>query len=187
MNFTTIILAGGQSSRMGSNKALISYRGKPLIQHAVDLARLFTVDMLISANNHDLDYLGLPIVRDLLKVKAPLAGIHAGLKSSRTDWNLVLTCDMPNITKELIGTLMAALNDNLRLVLPRHGGFIEPLCGFYHKEMISPIERNFEAGKISLLDLPGLVPHRFVSVDDQVPGEIKLLFRNVNEKKDLLS
>jgi molybdopterin-guanine dinucleotide biosynthesis protein A len=94
---------------------------------------------------------------------------------------------MPNITKELIGMLMAALNDNLRLVLPRHGGFIEPLCGFYHKEMISPIERNFEAGKISLLDLPGLVPHGFVSVDDQVPGAIKLLFRNVNEKKDLLS
>jgi molybdopterin-guanine dinucleotide biosynthesis protein A len=186
MNFTAIILAGGQSSRMGANKALIHYRGKPLIQYSVDLALAFTNEVLISSGNHDLDHLGFPVVADNLAVKAPLAGIHAGLNTSHTDWNLVLTCDMPNISKELIEELLSVTDDNHRMVVPQHDGFLEPLCGFYHRDIIPILENNFLAGKFSVLDLPAEVPHRFVMMTDKVPGEIASLFKNVNEKRDLV-
>jgi molybdenum cofactor guanylyltransferase len=185
MNFTTIILAGGRSSRMGCNKAVLPYCGKPLIQYPIELASKFSGDILISANNSDLDYLGFQTVKDLLPVQAPLAGIHAGLNSSLTDWNLVLSCDMPNINKELISRLLASLNEDHLLVLPGHGGFVEPLCGFYHKKMISRIESNFNAGKISLLDLALTAPYRYMELDDLSPGDIDFLFKNVNERKDL--
>ena len=186
MDFTAIILAGGQSTRMGANKALVPYLGKPLIQYSIDLARLFTADILISTNNRDLDHLGYMVVQDRLMVKAPLAGIHSGLLHSGTDWNLVLTCDMPNITRGLIDRLSAALDDSLRMVVPGHDGFIEPLCGFYHRSLVRQIERNSIAGKYSLLDLPGYIPHRFITLPDLTRREIARLFRNMNEKKDLM-
>ena len=69
MNFTAIILAGGQSRRMGSNKALISYLGKPLIRYSIDLALQFSNDILLISNNHDLDYLGFPVIPDRFRVK----------------------------------------------------------------------------------------------------------------------
>ena len=187
MNFTAIILAGGQSSRMGANKALVEYMGRPLIEYAIDLARLFTNDILLIANNHDLDFLGIPVVSDEYTVKAPLAGIHAGLKSGSSAWNLVLSCDMPNLTKELIEKLLSLLDDDLRMVVPHHDGFLEPLCGFYHKDLIPQIENNIVAGKLSLLDLPGSVPHSFLTLADVPMAELAFLFKNVNEKNDLVS
>ncbi|MDP1623060.1 MAG: molybdenum cofactor guanylyltransferase [Bacteroidales bacterium] len=186
MTFTSIILAGGKSKRMGTNKALVPFMGKPLIQYSIDLARSCSNDILISANSRDLDFLGFPVVKDMLAINAPLAGIHAGLKSSDSDWNLILTCDMPNVAKELIERLLRALNDNLMMVVPCHGGLVEPLCGFYHKKIIARIEDNIAAGKLSLLDLMESGKHKLISVDEILPEEIDLLFRNVNEKKDLL-
>ena len=188
IEFSVIVLAGGRSSRMGSNKALVPYLGKPLISYAIDLACNFTRTIIISANTPDLDHLGFKVVHDELPVKAPIAGIHAGLKASLTDRSLVLTCDMPNVNSTLIHQLLAEMSDNYRLVLPSHDGFLEPLCGFYHKEMLPVIEQNVRNGKFSLLDLLDLVPHKLVpSRDEPVGNGISRLFRNVNEKKDLLS
>ena len=187
MKFTTIILAGGQSSRMGSNKALLPYKGKPLIQYSIDLARQFTNDIVLSANNRDLDFLGFEVVNDILAVKAPLAGIHSGLTSSRSEWNLVLTCDMPNVSKALINKLMSELNHRVAMVAPQHDGYIEPLCGFYHRDVIPVIEANFAQGKLSLYDLAGSVRHSFVAINDLSSAETAHLFRNVNAIEDLLT
>ncbi|MEI6173644.1 MAG: molybdenum cofactor guanylyltransferase [Bacteroidota bacterium] len=186
MKITVVILAGGRSSRMGSNKALIPYLGKPLIQYSLDLAKQFTQSILISAGNHDLAPLGFPMVKDVLKVSAPIAGIHSGLLNSRTAWTLVLTCDMPNVSIMVIDRLISAADHDLRMVVPRHADFIEPLCGFYHRELIPVIENNVLSGKMSLLDLPGIVPHKMVDFSDIPSGEISHLFKNVNERKDLL-
>jgi len=186
MNLTAIILAGGKSKRMGENKALVPFLGKPLIQYAIDLALEFTGDILISSNTRDLDQFGFPVIPDVADIKAPLAGIHSGLRASTTDWNLVLTCDMPNVSKEVISLLLSSLDDNLRMVLPYHDGFIEPLCGFYHRRIMPVMENNMIIGKLSLLDLPGQVPHRLIEIRDLPSEEIALLFRNMNEKSDLL-
>ncbi len=186
MNLTAIILAGGKSKRMGENKALVPFHGKSLIQYSIDLALKFTGDILLSANNRDLDQLGFPVIPDAVDIKAPLAGIHSGLLASATDWNLVLTCDMPNVSKEVISLLMSSLDENLRMVVPCHNGFIEPLCGFYHKRILPVMDINIKTGKLSLLDLPGQVPHRLMEINFLSPDEIRRLFMNVNERGDLL-
>jgi len=183
--FTAIILAGGQSRRMGADKALLPYHGKPLISYALDLASHYTRDILISSGNQKLKQFGYQVVPDISSVGAPLAGIHAGLLSSRTDWNLVLTCDMPHVSIGLVDKLLAVLDDDIRLIFPVHSGFYEPLCGFYHRELIPVIERNLRQGRNSMLDLPAEVFHRFLEMDDQPANDISFLFKNVNERKDL--
>jgi molybdenum cofactor guanylyltransferase len=186
MKFTAIILAGGRSRRMGTNKALIPYLGKPLIQYSIDLALSFTPDIIISTNRDELRDLGFPIVNDIHTVKAPLAGIHAGLQSSTTGWNLVLTCDMPNVSVQLIHYLVTKLEKDDELVLPGHDNHIEPLCGFYHKNLLTVIESNFTQNKLSPLDLLELGSSRVVQLEGIFQENLFTLFKNVNEKKDLL-
>ncbi len=187
MHFTAIILAGGQSNRMGTNKALITFQGKPLIQYSIELALSFTRDILICANNNDLEHLGFPIIKDFFPVSAPLAGIHAGLQTSRTNWNLALTCDMPNVTASLIDRLITRLNNHVHMVIPAHDGFVEPLCGFYHRGMISSIEQNIAQGRLSLLDLLRIAPNDIVQINSVTGENPAFLFKNVNATKDLLS
>jgi molybdenum cofactor guanylyltransferase len=187
MNLTAIILAGGQSSRMGVDKAFIPYNGKPLIHYSIDLALCFTKTILISANQDQFQDPGYPVVNDIYPVKAPLAGIHAGLKFSKTDWNLVLTCDMPNVSSKFIEYLISKLEKEKTLILPAHDGYIEPLCGFYHKSLVPMIESNFGKNRLSPLDLLKLVPHRIFQMEDFSDESPSFLFKNINEKKDVLT
>ena len=186
MNITAIILAGGQSRRMGTDKALLPYLGKPLIQYSIDLALYFTENIIISTNREETGRLGFPVVKDKFPLKAPLAGIHAGLSASKTDWNLVLTCDMPNVSVQLINYLLSMLEENSELVLPGHHGYAEPLCGFYHRNLIPLIESNFRQNKLSPLDLLEFDIHRIIQMEGIFSKDLSFLFKNINEKKDLL-
>jgi molybdopterin-guanine dinucleotide biosynthesis protein A len=185
MNLTAIILAGGQSLRMGLDKTLIPYLGKPLIQYSIDLALCFTKNIIISANQDELRSLRFPVVTDIYPVKAPLAGIHAGLKFSKTNWNLVLTCDMPNVSTHLINLLISKLEKETELVLPGHHGYIEPLCGFYNKSLITVIESNIGKNKLSPLDLLKVSPHNIVQMEGVFDENISSVFKNVNSRNDL--
>jgi molybdenum cofactor guanylyltransferase len=187
MNLTAIILAGGLSLRMGTDKALIPYRSKPLIRYSIDLALCFTETILISTNQDSLQDFGFPVIKDKYPLKAPLAGIHAGLLESKTEWNLVLTCDMPNVSILLIEYLISQVEEKTGLILPGHDGFVEPLCGLYHRSLINLIESNFGENKLSPLDLLMVSPHKIVQVQS-VPGiEPSIVFKNVNAREDLFT
>nr|WP_284521516.1 molybdenum cofactor guanylyltransferase [Cytobacillus pseudoceanisediminis] len=85
MSSTGIILAGGHSSRMGENKALLKIGGKTVIERIADQLSSILPNVIIVANKQeDYQFLGLPLVSDRWKEKGPLAGIHAGLSESRT-------------------------------------------------------------------------------------------------------
>jgi molybdenum cofactor guanylyltransferase len=185
MKITAIILAGGQSRRMGTDKALTLYLGKPLIQYSIDLALCFTENIIISTNSDELRNFGFPVVKDIYTLKAPLAGIHAGLLFSKTDWNLVLTCDMPNVSAQLIQYLILKLETEAELVLPGHHGYIEPLCGFYHRKLIPVIESNFGKNRLSPLDLLESDASRIIPMEDVLDEDLSFIFKNINEKKDL--
>jgi molybdopterin-guanine dinucleotide biosynthesis protein A len=184
-NFTAIVLAGGQSRRMGTNKALITYKGKKLIEYPISLARHFTTKVIVSTNTHSLDYLGLTVCRDILPVKAAIAGIHAGLRTSATEWSLVLTCDMPNTPPWLVEQMIKQLGSGARIVVPYYGGYPEPLCGFYHRSLTGSIEHNVEAGRLSLLDLMAVVKHDLVIPENADLIEAHEVFKNINTPRDL--
>jgi molybdopterin-guanine dinucleotide biosynthesis protein A len=88
------VLAGGKSSRMGRNKALLELAGKPLVLHAVrKLQRTCTAVSILGGNSELEAY--APLVRDLRNGCGPMAGIEAALRSSKYDWNLILPVDVP--------------------------------------------------------------------------------------------
>ena len=185
MEITAIILAGGQSKRMGTNKALVEYLGKQLIGYSIELSKAFASEVIISSGEDELRKFGYPVVSDIFPVKAPLAGIHAGLTHSRTDWNLVLTCDMPHVSKEIIRFLMTYLDGEQQMIVPGHDGFVEPLCGFYNKNLLDLIEVQFKKQKYSPLDLISHCKSSVIPFDEIFQEPLSLLFKNVNERKDL--
>lgn len=127
MDRTGIILAGGHSSRMGENKALLKIGGRTVIERIADQLASVSAEMIIVANNQeDYQFLGLPMVSDHWKGKGPLAGIHAGLLASNTQNNLIVACDMPFISVELGKILLKEL-DVRQAAVPEIKGRLHPL------------------------------------------------------------
>jgi molybdopterin-guanine dinucleotide biosynthesis protein A len=170
---------------MGKDKALVDFQGKQLIQYPIELALQFSGAILISSNSDNLNHLGFPLVRDQYPVQAPLAGIHAGLVKSETPWNLILTCDMPFVSKGLVDFLIGHLPGAGDLLVPFHDGFAEPLCGFYHRNLIPEITENIEKNKLSPLDFIKGYPNRSISVGEIHGESAGRLFKNVNTLSDL--
>ena len=88
------VLAGGKSSRMGRDKALLELAGKPLVLHAVVKLRRVCIDVSILGNDPALDAYA-PLVRDVHADCGPMGAMEAALLHSRYDWNLFLPVDMP--------------------------------------------------------------------------------------------
>jgi molybdenum cofactor guanylyltransferase len=95
------VLAGGNSSRMGRDKALMELAGKPLIRHAVKKLRRLCMDVRILTNNEELEQFA-PIVRDIHPGCGPMSGMEAGLRHSVFEWNLFMAVDMPFLPSAFI-------------------------------------------------------------------------------------
>ncbi len=87
---TAFILSGGKSSRIGTDKALLSIEGKPLVQRLVELLDSIFSEVVISSNELDLyNFTGKKIVQDIYAGRGPLAGIHSALKYTNTKRNFI--------------------------------------------------------------------------------------------------
>jgi molybdopterin-guanine dinucleotide biosynthesis protein A len=146
---TGIILAGGKSSRMGREKGLVDFRGKPLIQYGLDLLSHYTERTLISSSNSDYLSFGFEIIPDPVVGQGPAAGIAAALKSSRSVWNIVIACDLPFLQPELIDCLLENTG-SCQAVIPVHNGVMEPLAGIYHQELAGHFEIAIDSGELAL-------------------------------------
>lgn len=140
-DITGIILAGGKSSRMQVDKALLKLGDKTVIEIVAAKLKSIFNEVLISANDSkEYDFLKLPIVNDVFIGKGPLAGIHSALKYSSTEKNFIISCDMPLVSVELIN-FISSYNSNKEIILPEAAGRIQQLCGIYCKSLLHSIER----------------------------------------------
>ncbi len=146
MNFSAGILAGGRSSRMGSNKALLPFRGRPLIRHQIDVLAPLTGDLMIGANDPGTyEAFGVRVVPDVLQEPCALTGIHALLAAAAHPFVFVAACDLPFLNRDLIRHLLAQAGD-ADAVLPLGPRGPEPLCAVYSKRCLPEIERAAAAG-----------------------------------------
>ena len=175
---TGIILAGGKSSRMGREKGLVDFRGKPLIQYGIDLLSPYTERILISSSNPDYLSFGFEMVPDPVAGLGPVAGIAAALKSSRSVWNIVIACDLPFLQPELIDCLLDNA-DSYHAVIPIHNGVMEPLAGIYHQELAGQFETAITAGDLALHRILLASKAKYQDVS-QLIQKYPLLFTNLN-------
>ncbi len=133
-NITGIILAGGKSSRMGTDKGFLTLNNKPFVQYSIDAIKPLVSEIIIVSDNPDYDILGYKRVSDTIKDAGPVAGICSGLKVSNTDYNLILSCDIPLIKTEILKKLIIGANNAFDIVQIESNGKTMPLIALYKKQ-----------------------------------------------------
>ena len=153
MKTTGIILAGGKSSRMGTNKALLTIEGKTVIERIVDQLDQIVDEIIVVTNHfHDYEFLQLPMVEDKWKEMGPLAGIEAGLNASTTERNLIVACDMPFISIEL-GKYLLTLLDQYQAAVPEISGQLHPLFAAYRKDTLKAVSKSLNENQLRIRQL----------------------------------
>lgn len=183
---TGVILAGGASSRFGSNKALALLHGKAIIQHVADILEAIFPDHLLVTNSPETyKFLGWKMVRDIHTDGGPLAGIHTVLHNITGDQAFITACDMPLINQDLI-TFLCTRPGAWDVALPWLEIGPEPLYGVYRKSALAVIENelNHKQRKIRL----ALEKLRLNKVSSQealaITGDLTT-FHNINRLQDL--
>jgi len=184
-----IILCGGKSSRMLTNKALLKIGELTIIEIIVAKLKSMFCEVIISANNvNDFTFLNLPIITDEYIHRGPLAGLHAAIKSSGTEKNFLISCDMPLISSEMIN-FIANYNSNKEIILPEVNDNVQQLCGVYSKSVITEIETIFNLSrsdkniKGSVYELLERVKTEIVDVEGFLFYD-KNIFLNMNTPED---
>lgn len=180
-NITGIILTGGKSSRMGTDKAELPYNGKKLVEYSIETLRPLCNDIFISSSAPEHRSYALPTIEDEYPNMGPIMGIYSCLKKSKTDLNLVISCDMPHINSEVLSLLL----DNscsMAKVFTWGAGKVEPLAGLYSKAIIPFIEKQIAEHNYKLMQL----------LDSSNAAKLELeghdgsyIFKNMNRPADL--
>jgi molybdenum cofactor guanylyltransferase len=153
MKAAAILLSGGKSSRMGTNKALLKINEKTNIERIKDeMLKIFDEVILVTNQPEDYHFLNVRTVADEYPGKGPLAGIHSGLKASSFDANIAVACDMPFASAELAESMVRRLGHH-EAVIPVIGGRQHPLFAVYRKSIIKEIESCIEEGSLRIRDL----------------------------------
>ena len=181
-----VILAGGKSRRMGSDKTFLEVGQAGMIQLvAAELQKVFKEILIAGGNEETGRRLGLTVVADLIPGGGPLSGIHAALNASSHDKCLVVPCDMPFIKAEL-AALMVSLAHGYDVAVPTDGAYFQPLFAVYDKSCINVIEQALRAGRYKVVDFYPQV--RVNYVNDKYLRELAdtgRAFFNVNTPTDL--
>ncbi len=182
-----IILAGGDSKRLGRPKALLDFFGQPLIDLVFKKIAACFSEITVVTDRPDLyDYLPVRLTDDLLKhgPKTPLRGIHAGLCVSDLPHQFVVACDMPLLKLEMI-RYMSRFAGSYDAVVPRVNNYYQPLHAFYKRSCTAIIEKQLELGNYKVSDFYNHISIKYIGPDkirkfdpDQVA------FININTRED---
>lgn len=135
------ILAGGKSTRMGTDKVLILLNGKPLISYLIETIENFGLPIAIISNEPVYESFGYPVFPDLVKEKGPLGGIFTALSNTESDHCLILSCDSPFTGKDVIQKLISeAVPD--QITLGQLSGKLLPFPGVYPRSLKQSLEAN---------------------------------------------
>lgn len=181
LKITGILLAGGKSSRMGSNKAFLELNGRTLAERSLKVLEDIFEEVLISSNQPEL-YLryNYPVVTDIIPGKGPLGGLYSSLKAAKYDYVFLAACDMPFLNKEGICFLAEKLDD-YDIVIPYALSRLHPLHAFYSRRILDLVERNLKNERLRIVELLPECRSNVVRVEPALRGEI---FMNVNTPEE---
>lgn len=153
MKAAAIILSGGKSSRMGTNKALLKINEKTNIERIADTLKLLFDDIILVTNDPETyQFLGLKMVADHYPNMGPLAGVHAGLMASDYDLNFIVACDMPFVSGELAEVLVNKCS-HYDAVIPVINGMQHPLFAVFQKKTAEKVAQSIVDGRLRIRHL----------------------------------
>lgn len=170
---------------MGQDKAFLELHGRTLLDHALNTASSVTSQVRIVGQKEKFAAFS-NVIEDIFAARGPLAGIHAALRSSATDLNLILAVDTPFVSARFLQHLatLGAATDKL-VVVPRVNGYLQTLCAVYRRAFADLAERSLEAGrnKIDPLFTPD-VAHIVSEADMQALAFDPAMFDNLNTPEE---
>ena len=191
---SAFILSGGASSRMGKAKGLLEFGGQLLILRIAGMLEPLVSAVTAVGSAERYASLGLHVIDDQQlggseagsRPSGPLAGIASALSATRTDWNLILACDLPYLTAEWIDWLLArAMASTRQVIMPRTAGGLEPLAAVYRRECAAPMIAALHRGVRKVTDATEQFGVEFVAELDwrHIDPDGRVL-RNMNAPED---
>jgi molybdenum cofactor guanylyltransferase len=181
-----VILAGGQSSRMGFNKALLDIGGTPLIHILFNRILTLTNNIVISSNDiESYRFLNIPVIPDHYLGHGPLAGLHAAMLWDACSLYIVLACDLPNLHAALLRRLIS-FTQGFDAAIPRtRDGLAHPLCAIYRRTCLPAVEKALLRGSNKVVEtfFDKSLAIRWVDPDEGQFEDIDLA--NINTPEDL--
>lgn len=181
------ILAGGASSRMGRDKALLELGGELMVTRLASVLGALAEQITLVASPQQFVELALRVVPDDEPGLGPLGGIVTALRISRAEWNLVSACDLPFLKREWLEYLItrAQKSDAQAVLAQSPQGHLEPLCAMYRTsarpEMVAALARGVR--KVTE-GLAGLRLETIAMADWRAFDSRGLLFKNINSQED---
>jgi len=185
MNITGIILAGGKSTRMKTEKGLVPYKEIPLIQYTIDVLEQVCDQILISSNTNAYDHLGYDIIPDEIPEIGPVGGIYSSLSASDTADNIILSCDTPFISVEYLHYLLQNRYHALVAVPWFGNNKYEPVSAYYHKEFANRLYGFIQQGNYKLPEIFKEIPVNKLILDHTLEFFHDKLFYNINTREDI--
>jgi len=148
---TAFILIGGKSERFGSPKWKAKINGKSVLDIVWDACNSFENRIIVGKEK--LDGFEKPFIQDTLKINAPMNGLYTALNNAKTDWILLLSCDLPLIDSKIFKKLWESRKENCDAVIPIANDKMQVTCGFYHKRFFGKLESEIEKGNYSIFKL----------------------------------
>ena len=183
---TAFVLAGGKSSRMGSDKAFLRLGDETLLSHALKAVGAVAEEVRIVGDAKKFAAFGR-VVEDVYRDRGPLGGIHAALSSSPTELNLILAVDLPFVGEEFLAYLLSRARESGAIVtLPRAGGGLQPLCAVYRRGFAAVAEQSLRDEKNKIDSLFAKVETCVIEEDELArAGFLAEIFRNLNTPEEL--
>jgi len=185
---TGVILAGGKSSRFGSNKAFADVNGRQLIERVIEVTgSVFQRLIIITNNPGEYSSLGLPMYEDLIKGLGPLGGIYTGLEKMSDSSGFFVACDMPFLNERLIRYISKMNSKEYDAVVPKIDWKMEPLHSLYSKTCVPAIKGLIESGECMINRFFQSIRTRFID-EDEIRRYDPLLrsFYNINRPGELI-
>ena len=185
MSISAVLLAGGESRRMGRDKATLHWRGRPLWEWQIEKLRALHPEKILLSARSDVPWrpTDVEMLRDAPPSRGPLSGLAAALASIETDHLFALAVDMPFMTTENLLTLCSLATEGMGVV-PMIDGKAEPLCAIYPKEARTSVAQALDGNDFSLQPVvKKMVALNMLRVIP-VSGPARDFYKSVNELRD---
>jgi molybdopterin-guanine dinucleotide biosynthesis protein A len=189
MELSLIIQAGGESRRMGQDKALTKFCGRPLVKYVLDRLNGLADELIITTNRpENFTFTGVRLAGDVFPGRGAAGGLYTALFSATKPACAVIGCDMPFANKALFLRLLEIMEEgDFDAVLPSSPNGLEPLHAVYRpQQCLQPIWRALMTGRNKMIAFLPLVRTRIFSVDETAGFDSEFrMFHNINTPEDI--
>ncbi len=173
---TAFILIGGQSKRFGSIKWKEKINGVMILDHIWNCCKNFQSRHLIGKNNftnHDYNY-----ILDQLIIQSPISGVYTALNHSKTEWNMILSCDLPLLNSNILEKIWKKADKDFDAIIPYVNNKHQYTCALYNKKCLPIIKSNIDSGFYSIHNAVKQVKSSDIIFENEIA------FLNMNTRKD---